>query len=934
MIFAIVQSLCAQVEFRSSGNETVRFPVSAIESPIVEHGQTHDTVYSTVFDLASDINEDLWPDDWTQYFGEGFPRYLQPRIEPRRTPFGSSSLQIPVQRGGVTVFTPRAEILPGLTYMGNVRVLSRGLQFDRVFISLSLLDTDGRILKTTISELIVNTDGWTPLATAPILADHPQAHSVALGIHVVPLDRQDLAGMVEVGQVAISEQPTIHFDRKQPWQLYTHPDEIEVSGRITASQTSWQGAKLEIRDAYGRVVESRPLAERGNNINANSNPSNTRSRAEVGQYGFQWQPKITQPGYYAVTLSLPMPGIDPHTLEPKGTSQSISFALLEPYGTIVNGDFGWSLPSDMTIEQCHRLQPLLETAGISRLKFPVWLAENNPETIRQQYILFGEWLAERRIQAVGVLATPPDVLLADWQKQMTLVRNGTPLPPLRPTTPTAAATSTATTVTTTVASKPILDLDQAGNIFLLPPELWLPSIEATVFRLGMIVPHWQFGRDDDQSLTGFDGVSMLLGNVDSRLRQQGVDVSLGLPWDWVYPFPPLPVEQNSQSPRSFLSLDNEWPLTVDDLIYYLDATDPNNAARFVMLDLIDRRRYSLDVRLIDLIHRMIAAKEHGADAVFLPRPFDENFGVFDPVGKPGEMFLPWRTTSLMISGKQPVGGFNMPRGSENHLFRGPSGTVMAVWNETPTDEVLFLGQNSMIVDVWGNKTRPPIDGYRQVIPVGPVPVFVTDLQHNVAMMRQNCRLETTNIPSQYGSPIPNTLYFTNTTAEPVSGNLTMVPPEGVTVEPSVIPLNLMPGETMTQPLTFRLSAQAISGEQMLKIDVQAGFPNVPLFSVYQPMNIGGGDVSIDLSTRLNRNDELEVNQAFINDGQTPVNFTCTLYIPNRPLQKMQIRNQGFGRSDYTYTIPNGRSLLGKPLRVIAKETGTQRVLKYEFPAKP
>ena len=916
------------MEFRSSQGEIVRLPVSNIDSPVTRRSQADNTVFSTNFGVESDINEDLWPDDWTQFFGEGFPRYLRPRITTRRTPFGANCLQIPVQRGGVTVFSPQTDILPGLTYVGYSQVFSRGLQHNRIFISLSLIDPNGQILKTAISELVVNTNGWQPLVTDPIIADHPDAHCVALGLHVIPLGQQDLDGQVEIGQVAILEQPTIHFDRKNPWQLYTNADEIEISGHITASQTSWHGGTLELRDVFGRVLESRPLAERNNGLEENG-----ASRV-VGQYGFRWQPGIPASGYYTATLSLPIPGIDPVTLEPTKVSQSISFAILEPYGTMTNGDFGWLLPRDMTIDQCRKLQPLLEISGISRLKFPVWLAENSPETIRQQYMLFGEWLAEHRIQAIGVLATPPDALVAEWLKQMPLLRNGTQIPPLNP-----ATTDTMPRATTIagIPTKPSLNIDRSGDVFLLPPEYWLPSVEATIFRLGLIVPAWQFGHDDDRSLVGYDGAGTLLGNVDSRLRQQGFDMLLGLPWDWVDPFPTYPVDNsvnNTQSHRGFLSLDNEWPLTVDDLSYYLDATSGNGVTRHVMLDVIDRRRYPLDVRVIDLVRRMIATKEHGADAVFLARPFDANFGLFNPVGEPGELFLPWRTTSRLISGKQSVGGFHMPGGSENHLFRGLSGTVMAVWNNTPTEEVLFLGQNSVIVDLWGNKTRPAFDSHRQIVPVGPTPVFVTDLQHDVAMIRQNCRFETADIPSRYGIPIPNTLYFTNTTAGLFSGKLTIVPPEGVTVEPNVISLNLLPGETVGQPINFRLNAQARSGEQMLRIDVEAGLPDAPLFSIFQPINIGGGDVSIDLSTRLNRDNDLEVYQAFINDGQTPVSFACTLYIPNRPLQKMNVQNQGNGRFDYTYTIPNGRSLLGKPLRVTAKESGGQRTLKYEFTATP
>ena len=933
MVLLLSQSLHGQVVSPGLQSVDVRFPTSYINSPVVTRGQLRGEVFNTNFGADSDINEDLWPDDWTQFFGDGFPRYAQARIASRRTPFGSNCLHIPIQRGGVTLFTPRVEILSGLTYVANAQVVSSGLEHNRVFISLSLLDRDGRILKTTVSERIVNTEGWTPLVTPPVTADHPQADSVSVGLHVIPQDRQDLAGLVEFGLVRISEQPTIRFEKKNPWQLYTHPDEIEISGRITASPTSRQGAKLEIRDAYSRVLDSRPLVDRGDDFGWSVNPNDQQSADEVGQYGFHWRPQITQPGYYAVSLSLPLPGIDPATLEPKETSQTTSFALLEPYGTIINGDFGWSLPDSMTIEQCRQMQPLLETAGISRLKFPAWLAANSPESVSQQYMLFGEWLAERRIQAVGVFSLPPASVLAGWQTQMPLVKNGHPVASI-PSTQASSATVSSVVSPSPLLTQSPLDIGQVGNIFLLPPDFWLPSIEATIFRLGMIVPNWQLGRDDDRSLMGFDEIATLLEHIDSQSQNQGLNASFGLPWDWVYPFPQFPFDVGSQQPRGFLALDNEWPLTVDDLAYYLNATNDNGVTRFVMLKLIDRRRYSFEGRVIDMVRRMIAAKEHGADAVFLANPFDSDVGLFNPDGEPGELFLPWRTTARMISGKQPLGGFTMPRGSENHLFRGQSGTIMAVWNEVPTDEVLFLGKNSEIVDVWGRKTRPMPDNQRQVVPVGQVPIFLTDMHHDVAMIRQNCRLESSDIPSQYGMPIPNTLYFTNTTGEPLSGRLMFVTPEGVTVEPTVLPLNLMSGETVEQRLTFRLSAQAMSGEQMLEMEVQAGLQDAPIFSVYQPINIGGGDVSIDLSTRLNRNDELEVYQAFINDGQIPVNFTCTLYIPNRPLQKMQVRNHGFGRFDYTFTIPNGRSMLGKPLRVVAKEADGQRVLKYELTAKP
>lgn len=923
--------LYAQTRFHSLQGEVVTFPATKIDSPLIPRLQAGEAIYRTNFGTASDYDEDLWPDGWTQYFGEGYPRFMQVGITSRRSPFGGGCLEIPVQRGATAVFSPRVEILQGLTYVGYAHVFSQGLQHNRVFISISLLDADGRILETTVSGPVVNTEGWIPLATSPVTVEHPEAHGISLGLHVVPFDRQDLRGLVMFGEVSISEQPTIQFDRKTPWRLYTNADAVELSGKITASPSSWYGARLEIRDAYGHVIESRPLAERGRENGPTGTPDDgngtNRLMTNVGQYGFHWNPPITEPGYYEVVLSLPMPGIDPYTLEPKGTSRSTSFALLEPQGTIVGGDFGWSLPADMTIQQCHELRSLLETAGISRLKFPVWLTDDSPETAWRDHTLFCEWLTDRGIWAIGVLGEPPDELSATWQRQMNLVRNGVPVPPIR-------STATAKPDATANPSKPVLDIGKSGNIFILPQEMWLPSVKSTVFRLGMIVPQWQLGRDGDLSLGGFDGLDALLGEIDTQLQQQGLDASIGLPWNWVFPIPQYMSEKDERMPQGFLSLENPWPLTVDDLTYYLEATKETGAARYVMFDLPDKRRYSLESRITDLVRQMIAAKEHGADALFLARPFDENSGLFDLDGRPGELFLPWRTTASVISGKRPVGAFNMPGGSENHLFRGPAGTVMVVWNQTPGEERLFLGKDSVVLDVWGKKMRPEIDNFNHRIPVGPVPVFITNLHHDAAMIRANCVLDEPNIPSRYGQPIPNTLYFTNTTGEALSGWLSMVPPPGVVVEPKSIQFHLMSGETLEQNLTFLLNAQAVSGEQNLRIDVQANLRDAPLFGVYLPINIGGGDVSIDLSTRLNRNDELEVQQAFINDGRQPANFTCTLYIPNRPLQKMQVRNQGFGRSDHTYTIPNGRALIGKPLRIVAKEADGRRVLRYEITAKP
>ena len=74
------------------------------------------------------------------------------------------------------------------------------------------------------------------------------------------------------------------------------------------------------------------------------------------------------------------------------------------------------------------------------------------------------------------------------------------------------------------------------------------------------------------------------------------------------------------------------------------------------------------IRLRDLFERMLAAKIHGASAVFCPDPFAAQCGLMNDDGTPGELFLPWRTTALEIGGKQFLGRLTLPGGSRNAVF--------------------------------------------------------------------------------------------------------------------------------------------------------------------------------------------------------------------------------------------------------------------------
>ena len=90
---------------------------------------------------------------------------------------------------------------------------------------------------------------------------------------------------------------------------------------------------------------------------------------------------------------------------------------------------------------------------------------------------------------------------------------------------------------------------------------------------------------------------------------------------------------------------------------------------------------------------------------------------------------------------------------------------------------------------------------------------------------------------------------------------------------------------------------------------------------------------MEVQTRLNERNELEVEQHFINETDQPLNFRCELSAPDRRRLMTQILHQGRGEETQVYRLDDGKTLLGKPLWLRAEEIDGPRVLNYRFEAE-
>jgi hypothetical protein len=143
------------------------------------------------------------------------------------------------------------------------------------------------------------------------------------------------------------------------------------------------------------------------------------------------------------------------------------------------------------------------------------------------------------------------------------------------------------------------------------------------------------------------------------------------------------------------------------------------------------------------------------------------------------------------------------------------------------------------------------------------------------------------------------------------------------------------GETAQQTLELVVPPSASCGREWLRLDfdIQAAEPHQ--FSVRRQIELGLGDVYLELSTHLNSAGELEVEQRIINRTDERVSFRCHLSVPDRRRMRTQVWKMPPGEDVQTYRLPAGEELIGQMLRLQAEEVGgNRRNLNYTLTAEP
>jgi hypothetical protein len=862
-------------------------PAAPMESPYAE------TVYAMDFEQESDQNYDGWPDHWTRRRGLGFPPFLPIGIVDDPDNPGSRCLRIGLDGGGASIHSPPIPIDPRFSYLLEAKVKTEGLRHTAAHLTLTFLNDDRRGKETHRSAEWVDLPNWTRVRIGPLPPARPDVQWAIIGLHLLPTDRADLRGAAMFDDLRLARLPRLTLTATRAPPCFSRPEEVEIFCGVSGIAESTPQVLLELFDVTGRPIVAETLffdTSDGGAIDPRDSgtpelvaPSR---RGTDGARTLRWRPPIPDYGYYGVRASLCGEG-------GAATRQTTSLVVLARDAERGGGEFGWSLPRDALSLPEEVVLPLLEHAQISWVKVPVW-DDASEAAAADQVGLWVDRLTARGIEVVGVFDAPPRTL----REQLATPRHLTTL-----------------------------------SLFLSEPEVWRPAVDPVLERLSHQIQWWQLGADDDAGIAERAGVESRIGALRAHVKQTSQRSRVGVAWPWLRELP-----SGVPFPSDFLARAETPAFTGTELSRYADAAPSGGIPSWITLQPLPRETHDPLTRTRDLVLRILAAKQARGDVIFLSNPFDDGRGLVRPDGSPTELFLPWCVTAGLLRGTEYLGSLQLPDGSRNHLFARDGTAVMAVWNDDPTNESLYLGDHLTQLDPWGRATPIVVDSStenpQQTIPVDTLPTFLTGVDLALARWRLGCSLEPDELAGNFAEPQVLRVRFHNPFPVSVAGRLTLRAPEQWEVASESADFLLAADASWEREFLVRLQPNARSGPQQVRIDFDLEAERRYQFSLYRSIHVGRGDLRVSLDTWLDDQGQLVVEQQVLNLTPQSLEFNCVLLAPGRRRVRQPVLDVAPGRTVRLLTVPDGRDLIGTTLWLRMEEIRGHRVLNIDVPAEP
>lgn len=914
------------------------------------------TVFHCAFGDDWDVNYDGWPDRWERKTGVDYPHYVNVAIHDDDEVESKKCLRIDLDGAAAALSSPPIPVLSRFSYVFEGRVKNEGLKYSTVALSVDFCDSTGRILQSAKAEPVATTNGWQNVQIGPIEPRDRSTDHAIIRLNVVRGSKGDLQGHVSLTDLWLDRLPRIDVVTNNPCNVYTERDGVSVRCELSGIREQDPEIDFQLLDGSNQVLQSEHARLKGQRITNKLGHASSEADKNTAPNGYEgsidWKPKIPDYGFYRIAVRM---STGDRTAEGASSAHQIApprmvnLVVAPPLDMPKRGEFGWTLPDGDQPLSFQDLSRLLPQVGINWTKLPVWFDANDQQR-GDELIRFVELLGASNIDVVGIVDRPPSKVK--------------------------------------LGGRSVRDLSIA-DILSQDSATWSTALEPVMSRLALRVRWWQLGRDNDTSLISQPKLNKRIDDVRTSLFRFGQDVRLGLCGDWAaseanrgkvawdFAQLSLPVEPSEKKFEELISKERtnsaqRWLSIEPPPAAGFQPSTGNAIVAAPLQSLMGGAAYAGPAwiqaanelprqnelnrmsRSSAFVHRLVAAKLHGADAIIFAKPFDDENGLMSADGMPKELLLPWRTTAAMLGGAQYLGRLQLPNDSPNEVFLRPDGqVVMVVWNDRPVREALYLGDTVRQYDILGRSNLLGLHNHEQTVEVTSTPSFVLGLNEAVTRWRMNVKFATTEIPSIFSRPHHDELVFKNFFPQGVGGTVKVVvlqdqdaadsaeakqDPAAAsmaldrwTIEPPQSSFQLAAGGETKFPFDVKLK-NALYGRQPIRIDFTVEADERLQFSAYSELEVGTKDLTLDVKSHLDKDGTLIVEQFMTNHDKRTADFKCHLRSKGYRPQRMQVYRLGPTVDRKVYRFPDGSDLVGKEMLLEIEEVNGQRVLKYRFVA--
>jgi hypothetical protein len=836
--------------------------------------------------------EDL-PMHWTKVAGAGLPNYDNGRLSDDLAHGGQWSFRFDLNGGSLIYRYDPAQIPihPGAHYLVDCFAQTIVLPHARARLSAYFTDIDGHTIpnSTVHSELYAASaegEGWHELsiqltthnASAAFLAVQleflqPSFYAPStLGART--LFDQDIYGSAWFDDLTISQVPEVQLSSNHPGNVFRRSDPLQVCVLVNDRFTDDLAAQLVITDAGGGLVYK------------HSASLDMASAQELGPGLKQLVVTLPDlaPGWYNAALVMTSGG---HFVG----EQEIQLVRLADDQVSYQPDprFG-VIATDLPFEGWSQLPDLLPIIAAGRVKLAVWNARGDVEQ-----------------------ADPAafDTLLEQLQKNgITLTACLTALPP-------------------DIVRK--IGGDDWGRLVDAPPESWRGELDYLVARQANHLDRWQFGDDRDAAdFLQKPDLRKVYDLLYAEFAKMVVNPDLAMPWPaWYDLSGKLPATVALSVTPDVLP--SQIPLYIQDIRGH---EGHNLSLSLQMLD----QRYGRQVQIRDLAQRVVYALAGGANRIDLPLPFTVVREGDHVAPQPQELLLIIRTLLSQLSGATFRGKIPNASNVDAFLFDRDGEGVVVIWSRAQDAGVkklaLNLGDHPRRIDLWGNVTPLALPGKSESIDldVGPMPIFLVDIDSTTAQMRASVGINKPLLESSF-QPHGRRIHFSNPGQSTIAGMVKLTPPPGWVLTPTVFNFTLNPGETFDHDLTIEFPYNSFAGPKTISADFQIQSDRNTSFTVPIIVTLGLSDVGMR-TLALRDKDDLVVQQMISNYGDRPINYAAFAVYPGQPRQERLVMQLGPGRTIIKlYRFTNVHFISNAKVRSGLRELEGTRILNDESPVQ-